>query len=274
MEGKECTCKFILGKVVMIAGVITGALLAVLGIISIAGDTNGLFSGTMVRWFVRDTPRVTFTDNKGLSSNDVWTRTFDQIKFEWTTQKPRFVMECDAKYVPLKNPGFRTKKTTNGNEIVTVENFTIDVHYFCVMNLDGVSCIGSASYQGRIRMYTGSIFRTNAVLGNQNFRFTIFIFSAICIAFGIVMILGELHVPLVVTKFTFFYYSFVKGLIYIAWGFPVMGLCNLFGLFTAIILWILGIVNCIMGWRTVTTFDWKKVGQRGTTAVVTRREYI
>jgi len=273
MEGKECTCKFVFTKVVMVAGIIAGALVSILGIVTIAGDTGALFSGKVVQWWIRDTTKVTFSDTKGLNHPDIWKRNWEHIIFEWVSQEPKFVQECDAKYLPLKT-GFRTRKVAVGSELVTLENFTIDLHYYCVSHPDGVHCEGSSAYQGRIHMYTATVFYTNAYLGNQDMRWTIFVFAMILIAFGVVMILGELHVPLVVTKFTFFYYSFVKGLIYIALGFPCMGLANFLGLVTAIVLWIIGILNCIIGWRSVTTFDWKKVGQRGTTTVVTRREYI
>jgi len=275
MDGKEvnCTCKFIYAKVLMIAGIIVGALLAVLGIVCITADTNTLFASPIVRWYKTDYRKVSFTDAKGFSSHEFWARPHEFIEFIWTTQNPVFVMECDAKFWPLKS-GWKTKKTTNGDEIIPLDNMTIDTHYYCRSHYDGIHCEGSSSYQGKYHMYTSNDFRTNGILGNQDYRFTIFIFAAICIAFGVVMILGELHVPLVVTKFTFFYYSFVKGLIYIAWGFPVMGLCNLLGLFTGVALWIIGILNCIYGWRSLTSFQWNKIGQRGTTSVVTRREYI
>jgi len=275
MDGKEvnCTCKFIYAKVLMIAGIITGALLSVLGIVTITADTNNLFAKPIVRWYITDYRKITFSDTKGFSNHEFWIRPHEIIWFEWTTQTAKFVQECDAKYLPLKT-GFRTKKTSTGSEYVPCDNFTIDTHYYCVSHPDGVHCEGSASYQGKFHMYTSTLFRTNNVLANQDHRFTIFSFAAISIAFGVIMILGELHVPLVVTKFTFFYYSFVKGLVYIAYGFPCMGLSNLFGLFTAIVLWIIGILNCIYGWRALTSFQWNKIGQRGTTAVVTRREYI
>ena len=92
--------------------------------------------------------------------------------------------------------------------------------------------------------------------------------------FGVVVVLGELHVPVVTTKFTFFYYGFVKGLIYILVGIPCMGMSNIFGLCVAIFLWIAGLVNCVFGFRAVTSFQWSSIGNRGTSTIVTRREYI
>jgi len=123
-------------------------------------------------------------------------------------------------------------------------------------------------------MYVGTPFYTNGVLGNQNYRFTFFIISCLTIAFGIIIILGELHIPLITTKFTFFYYSFVKGIIYFAYGFLTMGMSNVFGLIVSIVLWLVGVLNCVYGWRSLSTFQWNKVGARGTTTIVTRREYI
>jgi len=276
MEGKEihCTCKVIFSKVLLIAGIIVGALLTILGIVTITADTNDLFvSGTFLQWYRTDIYRITFSDSKGLSNRDIWVRPHQFIRFEWTTQTKKFVQECDDKYQPLKT-GFRTQTTSTGSEVIALDNFTMNTHYYCVSHPDGVHCETSSSYQGRIHMFKATPFYTNGVLGNQNYRWTFFILAATMIAFGVVMILGELHVPLITTKFTFFYYSFVKGIIYVAIGFLVMGMSNVFGLFVAIMLWLLGIANCVYGWRSLTTFQWSKVGARGTTTIVTRREYI
>jgi len=274
MESKEfkCTCKVVFSKALLICGIVAGALLAILGIVTITGDTHGLFYYPFVRWYTTDYHVITFSETKGFSNHDPSPRPHQYLQFQWTSNKQKYcVMQCDSKYEPLK-VGFRTKYSTNGDELVKLNNLTIDVHYFCASD-DQEKCLPSASYQGRIHMHTGTPFWTNGVL-NQNFRFSFFMLAAVMVVFGVVMILGELHVPLITTKFTFFYYSFVKGIIYIAVGFLVMGMSNIFGLFVAIVLWGVGIANCVYGWRTITTFQWIKVGARGTTTIVTRREYI
>lgn len=88
------------------------------------------------------------------------------------------------------------------------------------------------------------------------------------------MILGELHVAAITTKFTFFYYGFVKGIIYILVGMLCFGMSNLFGLFVAIVMIAVGVLNCVFGFRGVRSFQWNTIGSRGTTTIVTRREYI
>jgi len=170
--------------------------------------------------------------------------------------------------------GVKTKALNKGSEKIALDNFTLTKHYFCVSDGDSPYCDRRDAYHLRLNMYKGTPFYTNGKLGNQNFRFTFFLLAALMVAFGVVIILGELHMPIITTKFTFFYYSFVKGIIYIAIGFLVMGMSNIFGLFVAIYMWIVGILNCVYGWRSVTTFQWNKVGARGTTTIVTRREYI
>jgi len=42
----------------------------------------------------------------------------------------------------------------------------------------------------------------------------------------------------------------------------------------AVAMWVLGILNCVYGWRSLVNFQWNKIGARGTTTIVTRREYI
>ena len=88
------------------------------------------------------------------------------------------------------------------------------------------------------------------------------------------MILGELHVPIVTTKFTFFYYSFVKGIVYFLVSLLCLGMSNILGLVTAIIFMLAALANCIYGYRLLTTFQWSTLKNRGTTTIVTRREYI
>lgn len=92
--------------------------------------------------------------------------------------------------------------------------------------------------------------------------------------FGVVVVLGELHVPVVTTKFTFFYYSFVKGIIYFLVSMLCLGMANILGLITAILLMIAALVNCVFGFRAVKEFKWNTLAARGTTTIVTRREYI
>jgi len=186
-------------------------------------------------------------------------------------------MECDSGYTAHIEGGFMTKKGRTGDEELRIRDWdlTTPYHYYCV-SPDGEHCLITPGYQGQIYVYISSdtVFWTWGPMANQNMRWTFFILAACMIAFGVIMILGELHVPLITTKFTFFYYSFVKGLIYFAVGFLLMGMSNLFGLFVAMLMWIVGILNCIYGWRSVATFQWTKVGARGTTTIVTRREYI
>jgi len=275
MESKEfkCSCKIIFSKALLVAGIVAGALLAILGIVTITGDTHDLFAYPFVRWYKTDYHKITFSDKSGFSSHDPWPRPHQFLQFQWTSKEQKFcVMQCNSDYEPLK-VGFQTKYDTNGDELVSLKNLSIQINYFCASK-DRENCMGSASYQGRIHMHEGTPFWTNGDLGNQNFRFSFFMLAAVMVAFGVIMILGELHLPLITTKFTFFYYSFVKGIIYVAVGFLVMGMSNIFGLFVAIVLWAVGIANCVYGWRSLTTFQWSKVGARGTTTIVTRREYI
>ena len=190
---------------------------------------------------------------------------------------------------------------------VSLKKLTIQTHYYCVTR-DKDHCRPEDQYHGRIHMYTGSIFRSSNVLGNQNYRWTFFVLAALAVfvphtftithisylarsrffllccfiplfqqtsVFGITMILGELHVSAITTKFTFFYYSFVKGLIYILVGMLCFGMSNLFGLFVALVMIAVGVLNCVFGFRSVRSFHWNTIGSRGTTTtIVTRREYI
>jgi len=156
-----------------------------------------------------------------------------------------------------------------------MDNLTLTKHWFC-KSINNKECEydPSGKFHILVHVYKDNLFYTNGYLGNQNMRWTFFLLAVLTVTFGVIMILGELHVPLITTKFTFFYYSFVKGVIYFAIGFLLMGMSNLFGLFCAIYMWLLGILNCIYGWRSLTTFQWNKVGATGTTTIVTRREYI
>jgi len=276
MEGKEvkCTFKVVFQRVVMIAGIVAGALLAILGMVTITGDTTELFRKPFVQWYTTDVYDISFKEGKGFSTHDIWTRPHQFIRFQWTYSLfPVFVQECSDRYLPI-DKGFKTKKTTQGSEKVGLSNMSITTHYFCVSHDDGYHCMGDSDYQGRIHMYQGTPFYANGVLGNQNYRFTFFMLACVTIIFGLIIILGELHIPFVTTKFTFFYYSFVKGIIYFCYGFLTMGMSNLFGLFVSIVMWLVGILNCVYGWRAITSFQWNKVGSRGTTTIVTRREYI
>jgi len=277
MEGKgtNCTCKIVYSKALLIAGIVIGGLLGILGLITLVGDTRNLFADPFVMYFTTTVRKITFTDDKSFSSVAIWARPVDQLYFEWTSKSNKMVMETDAKYMRLPT-GVRTKGTTNGKETIPLSNFTITDHYFCMTNDWGVTCDPRATYHLVVHMYKGTYFYSTPAtyLGNQNMRWTFFILACMTIAFGVIMILGELHVPLVTTKFTFFYYSFVKGLVYVAFGFLVMGMANLLGLAMAVVMWALGILNCIYGWRSLATFQWNKVGARGTTTIVTRREYI
>jgi len=277
MEGKEvkCTCKVVYSKVLLIAGIIMGALLGILGLITIVGDTRNLFAYPFVDYFTTTIRKISFTDDKTFSSIALWARPIDHLYFEWTTKTSKQIMETDAHYIRLPS-GIRTNTTKTGKELISLSNFTVTDHYFCMSNDWGVTCDARASYHLVVHMYVGTYFYTTPAtyLGNQNMRWSFFILACLIIAFGVIMILGELHVPLVTTKFTFFYYSFVKGLVYVAVGFLIMGMSNLCGLFMAIAMWVLGILNCVYGWRSLVNFQWNKIGARGTTTIVTRREYI
>jgi len=279
MEGKEvkCTVKFVLEKVLLVAGIIAGAVLAILGIVTITADTSDLFAYPFVMWYVRDEHTVGFTDTKDFSRHDDWLRPNDYLYFEWTSNEFRTIIESNSNWERLST-GLKSETLKAGKILFKLDNITLDTHYFCMSNDGGATCDPrsdpSNNYRLTLHMYKGTVFYTNGYLGNQNMRFTFFILAAVMVAFGVVMILGELHVPLITTKFTFFYYSFVKGLIYFGTGFLCMGMANLFGLFVAIVMWIVGIANCVHGWRSVATFKWNQIGARGTTTVVTRREYI
>jgi len=271
-------CK-IFKKIVMFCGIGAGALLAILGIVTITADTyNTFISGTFVRWYTTDIRKISFTDDLAFSATNIWARPFEYLYFEWTTHNPMTIIETDAKWNRLET-GLKSNRTSTGKETFSLSNFTMTAHFFC-QSPDGKICMLNG--EGKVNtmrtltvnMYKGTPFYTNGILGNQNFRWTYFMLAVVVIAFGIIMILGELQVPLITTKFTFFYYSFVKGLIYVAVGFLVMGMANVFGLFVAIVFWVIGILNCIIGWRSLTTFQWTKIGARGTTTIVTRREYI
>lgn len=276
MRGGEvqCTVKVVTSRVLMFAGILGGVLLAVLGIVTITADTPHLFASPFVRFYTNDVVKINFKDTGQLSILKVWLRPQDEIEFTWTSTVKRRLMLCNNDHQPI-SPGFRTALKTVGDEIVSVANLSTGTsHYFCVSDETGERCTGYWRQKGEIAMYDGSVFQTNGQLGQQNMRFTLFALSVVIISFGIIMVLGELHVPLITTKFTFFYYSFVKGIIYLAFGFLVMGMSNLFGLFVAIYFWIIGIANCVYGWRSLAAFQWKSIGGRGTTTIVTRREYI
>lgn len=125
-----------------------------------------------------------------------------------------------------------------------------------------------------INTYSATAFRERNFLANQNMRFTFIVFLVLLIAAGVVIILGELHVELVTSKFTFFYFSFMKGVIYLAIGILCLGVANILGLCIAILFFIAGIVNCVVGRNQLIHFKWNEVGQRGTTTIITRREFI
>jgi len=275
MDGKEvkCTCKVIYSKILLIAGIVSGALLAILGIVTITADTSDLFAPTFFQWYTTDIRKVSFTDDKAFSSTEFWARPHQILLFEWTTHQNHTIIETDANYVRLES-GLKSANLAVGKEYFNLDNLTITVHYFCMSNDAGRTCDPRSTYHLKLHIYKGTIFHTNGILGNQNMRWTFFLLACLMVAFGVIMILGELHVPLITTKFTFFYYSFVKGIIYVGIGFLVMGMSNIFGLLVAIVMWVIGILNCIYGWRSVTSFQWNKIGARGTTTIVTRREYI
>jgi len=275
MPGKEtkCTCRIVYGRVISITGIIAGALLAVLGIVTITADTGNLFPTNFFSWYSTTTFDVKFRDDSNFSRLEFWARRSHMLYFEWNCNSPKAIFETNSNFTdPLVN-GIRTEAKNTGSELFSMDNFTQSTYYFCKSN-DNAHCDPNPGYHLIIHMYKGSPFTGPGVLGNQNYRWTFFIIACLSVVFGVVMILGELHVPIITTKFTFFYYSFVKGLIYIAIGFLAMGMANVLGLFIAIYLWIVGLLNCIFGWRSITTFQWKKVGQTGTTTIVTRREYI
>jgi len=276
MEGKEvkCSCKVIYSKALLIVGIISGVLLGILGIVTITADTANLFSATFFQFYITDYRKISFTDDKAFSSTEIWARPHEYLNFIWNTHASKCVIETDANYQRLEH-GLKTRSTVSGNELLPLDNVTITTHYFCMSSDDSCRwCDYRSNYRLKVHMYKGTPFYTNGFLGNQNMRWTFFVLAALMVAFGVIMILGELHVPLITTKFTFFYYSFVKGLVYVAIGFLVMGMSNVFGLLVAIVLWVVGILNCIYGWRSVTTFQWGKIGARGTKTIVTRREYI
>lgn len=268
----KCSCKFVASKAVLICGLVAGALLTILGIVTITADTKDLFKTPFLRWYTPETSRITFSDTSGLRYRDVWQRPQEKIRWEWTSKSPRSILETDANYEPLPD-GIRTEELTNGGVTVSLKKLTIQTHYYCVTR-DKDHCRPEDQYHGRIHMYTGSIFRSSNVLGNQNYRWTFFVLAALAVVFGITMILGELHVSAITTKFTFFYYSFVKGLIYILVGMLCFGMSNLFGLFVALVMIAVGVLNCVFGFRSVRSFHWNTIGSRGTTTIVTRREYI
>lgn len=268
----KCSCKFVASKVVFISGIVAGALLTILGIVTITGDTKDLFRTPFLRWYTPETFRITFSDTSGLNYRDVWQRPHEKLRWEWTSKSPRSILETDANYEPLPD-GIRTEELTNGGVTVSLNKLTIQTHYYCVTR-DKDHCRPEDQYHGRIHMFTASVFRSANVLGNQNYRWTFFVLAALAVVFGITMILGELHVAAITTKFTFFYYGFVKGIIYILVGMLCFGMSNLFGLFVAIVMIAVGVLNCVFGFRGVRSFQWNTIGSRGTTTIVTRREYI
>lgn len=275
MKDKEvkCSCKVVYSKILLVTGIIGGVLLAILGIVTITADTKDLFASTFFQWYTTDYRTIRFKEGKAFSTNEFWARPNQILYFEWDTNNPVVVFETDSSYRRPLAGGVKTEFKKNGREYIPMDNFTITSHYFC-MSQDQVYCVNNHNYFLHVHMYKDSYFYSNGYLGNQNMRWTFFLLACLIVIFGVIMILGELHVPLVTTKFTFFYYSFVKGMIYLSIGFLVMGMSNLLGLVIAIYMWIIGILNCIYGWRSVATFQWNKVGARGTTTIVTRREYI
>jgi len=275
MEGKgvKCTCKVIYSKILLFAGIVGGVLLGILGIVTITADTNDLFASKFVHWYVRDTRNITYTDTNGFNRVEWWSRPNDYNYFSWNSHTDHTLVETDSHYIYLET-GFHSETTSVGRITLHLHNATIDTHYYCMTPGNSHVCGPLAADRLKIHLYKGTLFYTNGYLGNQNMRWTFFLLAVLSVAFGVIMILGELHVPVITTKFTFFYYSFVKGIIYVAYGFLVMGMSNVFGLAVAIYMWLLGIFNCIYGWRSLTSFKWNKIGERGTTTVVTRREYI
>jgi len=279
MEGKEirCTVKFVFEKVLLVAGIIAGAILAILGVVTITADTGDLFAPQFIQWYKRDEYTVKFSNSEGFNDHHIEAHPNDYLYFQWNGNNPRSIVEASSEYEPL-GTGLKSEVLTTGTVLFKLDNLTLGDHYFCMSEDNGVHCDSrvdpSFSYRLKLVIKEGKLFYTNGYLGNQNMRWSFFILAAVMVVFGVVMILGELHVPLITTKFTFFYYSFVKGLIYFATGFLCMGMSNLFGLFVAILLWLVGIANCVYGWKSVTAFKWNTIGARGTTTVVTRREYI
>jgi len=282
MQGKEikCTCNIVYKRVLLISGILAGILLVILGITTITGDTANLFPTGFFRWYSGDVYTVKFTDEKAFPlsiSNGVrtlWARPQDKLVFEWTTRSKSSVIQCDAYFQPIAD-GLRSDYETQGKVTFDLDDLPIAEYYFC-RSTDNRWCTGYSGnpYRMRLIMYKDQLFRTNGYLGNQNYRWSFFVLALLTVVFGVIMVLGELHVPFVTTKFTFFYFSFVKGLVYIAVGFLVMGMSNIFGLFAAFVMWAVGVVNCIYGWKSLTTFNWKGIGATGTTTIVTRREYI
>jgi len=280
MEGKEikCTCKIVYKRVLLISGILSGILLIILGITTITGDTANLFPTGFFKWYTRDVHTCKFSEEKAFpygvynGVRTLWARPQDHLVFEWTTRNQYSILQCNAYFQPITD-GLKTEFTSHAKVTFELDELPITDHYFC-RSYDNVHCTGNANWRLRLTMYKDYAFRTNGYLGNQNYRWTFFILALLTVVFGVIMVLGELHVPLVTTKFTFFYFSFVKGLIYVAVGFLVMGMSNIFGLFAAFVMWVVGILNCVYGWRSLTTFNWSSIGATGTTTIVTRREYI
>jgi uncharacterized membrane protein HdeD (DUF308 family) len=269
----KCSFKFVMSKMVMVAGIIAGALLIILGIVVITADTSALFSAPFVRWYTTDTYLITFSDTKGLSNTDIWLRPHEVVNWQWTTTTTKGIIETNEYYQILPD-GFKTALLTSGDVKMKLNNLTIQPHYYCVTGDNPNTCRYGSTYHGIIRMYKSTAFRTNNTFGNQNYRWTFFFLALLMIVFGIVTVMGELRIPLVTTKFTFFYYGFVKGIIYVLVGVLCLGMANFFGLFVAIFMWVVGILNCVHGYKAVLGFNWSTVGARGTTTIVTRREYI
>jgi len=282
MEGKEvtCTCRIFYRRLILISGILSGILLVILGITTISGDTANLFPTSFFKWYVRDIHSSAFNEEKGFSwsiyngEHTCWARQQDYLRFEWTTRNNYSVIQCNEKFGSFKNGGMKSDFTTHGKVTFELDKLEVgETYYFC-RSFNDVQCSSHQRYHMRLVMFKDDLFRTNGYLGNQNYRWTFFMLAVFTTIFGIIMVLGELHVPAITTKFTFFYFSFVKGLIYISIGFLLLGMSNILGLAASIVIWVVGILNCIYGWGSVKTFNWSNIGATGTTTIVTRREYI
>jgi len=193
MEDKEigCTCKVVFSKLLLIYAIIMGALLGILGIITIAGDTNNVFANPFVRYVNRNIRKIAFTDDKPFTYTALWQWPIDDLYFEWTTKDYKMIIETDAKYIRLPT-GVRSNGTRTGKVTFPLDNFTIGDHYFCMSNDWGRTCDPRATYHLVVHLYVSTYFANNHYLGNQNMRWSFFVLACLTILFGVIMILGDL----------------------------------------------------------------------------------
>lgn len=198
----------------------------------------------------------------------------ESLRISWATSAAHRLRQTNQFFVPLASGGFGTDTAeTNGALTLGAYRFDAGYFYFCLtMPANDSEC--QPTFNRAMGVNNVGFFSMNTNwFGSYNFRFTYIVLMFVLIIFAVVMVLGELHVAAVTTKFTFFFASFTKGLVYIALGVLVMAVANVFGLVTAILLWITGIINMVVGRNYIVNYRWNEVTHRGTTTIITRREY-